>query len=61
MNEVDTDLDFLSDDELAEILAIESDLGVDISLDEIEYEVAGYAMGYDVDDEDEDEYSDWAE
>jgi len=41
--------DFLTDEEIAEILAEEDALGVDISLDEI------------LDDEEDDEYSDWAE
>lgn len=55
------DIDFLTDDEIAEILAIEGELGVDISLDEIDYEVEAYSMGYDVDYEAEDDDSDWAE
>lgn len=47
-NEIDTDM--LTPEEIAEILAVEAELGVDISLDEIMAEL-----------DEEDEDSDWAE
>lgn len=51
MFENELDVDSLTPEEIAEILAVEAELGVDISLDEIMAEL----------EEEEDEGSDWAE